>query len=368
LPVCLGEATKFSQRLLDSDKRYLVGPPAAGETVLRAIELEGEVVGWLSLTPITVPTSRLDRSFQDEQLKAVYPIALGALLLSLLIGIPLGRYLLKPVKALAKGAHDLTLGDYMTRLDIQRRDELGQLAQDFNQLAKTLQQNELLRRQGMADVSHELRTPLALLRGEIEAMQDGIRPVDQNQLAKLHNSNSQLSRLVDDLYDLALTDAGALNYRKEPLDLAEVIEEAAEAAEYSISQVGLVLQHRAQPDLEVTGDSRRLRQVLDNLLKNSRRYTDAGGEVRLTAWQEAGWVCVRLEDSAPAVAAGSLPRLFDRFYREEGSRSRAFGGAGLGLAICRNIVDAHQGQISAQDSSLGGLQVDIKLPCSGVAR
>ncbi|WP_051560062.1 ATP-binding protein [Marinobacterium jannaschii] len=356
-------------RLLDAGKNYLIGPPdVRGNAALRAIELDDEIVGWLSLTPITVPTSSLDRSFRDEQLSAVYPIAIGALLLSLLIGIPLGRYLLRPVKALATGAHSLTQGDFKTRLDIQRRDELGQLAEDFNVLAKTLQQNELLRRQGMADVSHELRTPLALLQGEIEAMQDGIRPVDQNQLSKLHNSNTQLSRLVDDLYDLALTDAGALNYRKESLDLAEVIQQSAEAADYRLSQAGLTLQHRIPSLPGVSGDARRLRQVFDNLLKNSRRYTDAGGEVRISAWRDDSWVCIRIEDSAPAVAEENLPHLFDRFYRAEGSRNRAFGGAGLGLAICRNIVDAHQGQISARESTLGGLQVDIRLPGTDSAR
>ena len=350
-------------RLLDAEKRYLIGPPDhSGNARLRPIELDGEVIGWLSLTPLPVPERALDRSFRDEQLNAVYPIAIGALLLSLLIGVPLGRYLLRPVQAVARGAHSLTRGNFDMRLDIRRRDELGQLAEDFNVLAKTLQQNELLRRQGMADVSHELRTPLALLQGEIEAMQDGIRPVNQAQLEKLHHSNTQLSRLVDDLYDLALTDAGALNYRKTSLNMAEVIEHSLEAAEYRFEQQRLSLQQEVADTLPLSGDARRLRQVLDNLLKNSRRYTDAGGIVRVTAWQSGRWIWVRVEDSAPAVAAEHLPRLFERFYRTEGSRNRAFGGAGLGLAICRNIIDAHQGQISARESELGGLQVDIRLP------
>jgi two-component system sensor histidine kinase BaeS len=214
----------------------------------------------------------------------------------------------------------------------------------------------------MADISHELRTPLALLRAEIEAMQDGIRASDEAQLNKLHHSVMQFSRLVDDLYDLALADAGALSYHKAPLNLAEVLIESAASAEHRISQKGLKLRLEIADRLPVFGDARRLRQVADNLLKNSRRYTDSGGEIRLSAWRAGRQVYFKIEDSAPGVAQETLARLFDRFYRAEESRSRAGGGAGLGLAICRNIVEAHQGSISAKVSPLGGLQIVVSLP------
>jgi two-component system sensor histidine kinase BaeS len=214
----------------------------------------------------------------------------------------------------------------------------------------------------MADISHELRTPLALLRGEIEAMQDGIRATDRAQLDKLHDTVLQFSRLVDDLYDLALTDAGALNYRKAVFDLAEVLQDAVAAAEPRLSQQKLSLQCEIAPRLPVFGDARRLRQVADNLLKNSRRYTDPDGEIRLTAWWAAKRIYLKIEDSAPGVDQATLSRLFDRFYRAEGSRARASGGAGLGLAICRNIIEAHQGDIVAKPSPLGGLQIVISLP------
>ncbi len=350
-------------RLLDVQKRYLIGPPdTSGKPVLRPIELDGEVIGWLSLTPQPVPASGLERSFRDEQLNAIYPIAAGALLLALLIGIPLGRYLLRPVKDVAQGAHLLAQGQFSMRLEPRSSDELGQLAMDFNALAEALQRNELLRRQGMADISHELRTPLALLRGEIEAMQDGIRPFDEFQLGKLHGSIMQLNRLVDDLYDLALTDAGALNYRKDSLDLAGILRLASDSAEHRINQIGLTLHQDIPDQLFVFGDARRLRQVVDNLLKNSRRYTDPGGEIRVSAWQTNQQVHFNIEDSAPGVDEERLSHLFDRFYRAEGSRNRAIAGAGLGLAICRNIVEAHQGTIEAKSSPLGGLQIVVTLP------
>ncbi len=350
-------------RLLDGQKGYLIGPPdPSGKAVLRPIELDGEVVGWLSLTPQPIPATGLEKSFRDEQLNAIYPIAAGALLLALLVGIPLGRHLLKPVKDVAQGAHALAQGRFDMRLEPRSRDELGQLVMDFNALAEALQRNELLRRQGMADISHELRTPLALLRGEIEAMQDGIRPFDQFQIGKLHGSIMQLNRLVDDLYDLALTDAGALNYRKESLNLAEILRLASDSAEHRISQRGLSLHQDIPEQLIVLGDARRLRQVVDNLLKNSRRYTDHGGEIRISAWQTESQVHFKIEDSAPGVDAETMSRLFDRFYRIEGSRNRATAGAGLGLAICRNIVEAHQGDIFARQSPLGGLQIVVTIP------
>lgn len=350
-------------RLLDVNLNNLIGPPdRSGNVAMRPIDLDGEVIGWLSLTPQAVPSAALDRSFRDEQLDTIYPIAIGALILALLLGIPLGRHLLKPVKEVVQGTRALARGDFETRLAQRSSDELGRLALDFNTLAEALQRNELLRRQGMADISHELRTPLALLRGEIEAMQDGIRAVNDAQLDKLHQGIMQLNHLVDDLYDLALTDAGALNYNKTSLNLAEVLRQSAASAEHRIKQQHLTLNLEIPGDLPVFGDARRLRQVADNLLKNSRRYTDPDGIINLSGWKTNRQIHFKIEDSAPGVDRESLAKLFNRFYREEGSRNRISGGAGLGLAICRNIVDAHQGEIIAKPSPLGGLQIVVTLP------
>jgi len=350
-------------RLLDAYQQRLIGPPdTSGQAVLRAIELDGKVIGWLSLTPLPVPSAGLARSFRDEQLNAIYPIAAGALLLALLLGIPLGRHLVEPVKEMARGIHTLAQGRFDLRLNPRSKDELGQLALDFNLLAEALQRNELLRRQGMADISHELRTPLSLIRGEIEAMQDGIRPVNATQLGKVHQSVMQLNHLIDDLYDLALTDAGALNYRMASVNLATVLRRSIDSAEYRLAGKQLTLHEDIPTQLAVFGDLKRLRQVVDNLLKNSLRYTDAGGRIMLSAWATDGQVHIKVEDSAPGVRDEVLPRLFERFYRAEESRNRASGGAGLGLAICRNIVEAHQGRMHAQHSPLGGLQVVVTLP------
>ncbi|MES9991944.1 MAG: ATP-binding protein [Candidatus Thiodiazotropha sp.] len=350
-------------RLLDAEKNNIIGPPSSdGNAMLRPIELDQRTIGWLSLSPLPVPESDLDRRFRDQQLQAIYPIAGGALLLALMIGIPLGRHLLKPVKAVAAGAHALARGRFDIRLDPQGSDELGRLVDDFNALAKVLQRNEQLRRQSMADVSHELRTPLAILRGDIEAIQDGVRPLDQSQIARLHNTVMVLSRLVNDLYDLALVDAGALTYQKSVIDLSAIMQQAADAAEGEFAKKEIMLVTDIEEGLEIFADERRLRQVFDNLLKNSLRYTDNGGECRLTAQRKKRQIHINLEDSAPSVSQSELPKLFDRFYRVEASRNRSKGGAGLGLAICKTIVTAHEGKIAAQASRLGGIRIHIKLP------
>ncbi len=350
-------------RLLDADRHNVIGPPSVGDNALsRPIELDGRTIGWLSLSPLPVPESDLDRRFRDQQLRSIYPIAGGALLLALMLGIPLGRHLLKPVKAIAAGAHTLARGRFDVRLESQSKDELGRLVDDFNALARVLERNEQLRRQSMADVSHELRTPLAILRGDIEAIQDGVRPLDQAQMARLHDTVMLLSRLVNDLYDLALVDAGALTYQKSVIDLSAIIQQAAYAAEGEFAKKEIMLATDVDQGMKIFGDERRMRQVFDNLLKNSLRYTDSGGECRLTAIRKKQRIYVNLEDSAPSVALDELPRLFERFYRVEASRNRSSGGAGLGLAICKTIISAHEGEIGAQASRLGGIRIHIKLP------
>ncbi|WP_415905556.1 ATP-binding protein [Neptuniibacter sp. QD48_55] len=353
-------------RLLDTTGHLLIGPPDSnGRTMERPIVLDGKTIGFLSLSYVPLPIAGIDERFREDHQNVIYYIAIASLLLAVIVGIPIGRRFIRPVKAITDGAHELAQGKFDTRIEVTGHDELGQLAHDFNGLAMALERNESLRRQGMADISHELRTPLALVRSEIEAMQDGIRPLNQQQLEKLHSSTQQLSSLVDDLYDLALTDAGALNYRKEDINLAEMLESAASSAEHSLSSSGLLFEVDISPNLPIFGDPKRLRQVIDNLLKNSRRYTDRHGTIQLTAWMEGSLVNFSIEDSAPGVDSDVLPRLFDRFYREEGSRNRATGGAGLGLSICRNIVEAHQGSITAEPSLLGGLKVTVSLSVEG---
>jgi len=212
-------------------------------------------------------------------------------------------------------------------------------------------------------VSHELRTPLGVLHGELEAIEDGVRTLDRESVRSLQAEVATLNKLVSDLYDLSLADVGALTYRKADLDVAETLRLAAGAFRERLSERGIKLALvLPEAPLMAFVDERRLVQLFNNLLENTCRYTDAGGMLRVSARRDGANVCIDFSDTAPGVADEQRAHLFERFYRTDASRNRQSGGAGLGLAICQRIVEAHDGRIEAKASPLGGLWVAIELP------
>lgn len=353
--------------LLDAQRRPIIGyHGSSSEMLLRPIRHREQVVGWMALAPLQSVTSVGDRRFQLNQLRSSLLIGLACLLATGVIAWWLSRALLRPIREVARATHRLAAGDYEIQLPVRSADEAGQLAGDFNRMAATLASNERLRRDFMADISHELRTPLAVMRAELEAMEDGIRPVDSNGLRSLQGEVGSLSKLVDDLFDLSLAEVGGPTYRRERIDLCVLLPVVTEAFQASFAErrLHLRLELPGQP-LWVMGDEGRLGQLLHNLLENSRRYTDAGGHTVLRAFQEGDQVLVQCEDTAPGVDSASLARLFERFYRAERSRNRASGGTGLGLAICRGIAEVHGGQLTAKASAMGGLLLVLTLPLAG---
>lgn len=357
-----GATRRFT--LYDAQRRRLAGfPGPAINAVERAIVVDGATVGWLAMAPFENASSAAERRFEDGQTRASWAVGLGATLMAAAIAAWASRRLLTPVKRVAAATHRLAAGDYETRVDVRSRDEVGQLADDFNRLAHTLQRNEQMRREFMADVSHELRTPLGVLHGELEALEDGVRSLDQASLRSLQAEVATLNKLVNDLYELSLADVGALAYRKADVDLTEPLQQTAGAFGERLAASGLTLELSlpAQP-LTVFADERRLQQLFNNLLENSCRYTEAGGVLRIAARAEEGQVLIDVMDSAPGVGNEHLARIFDRFFRVDSSRNRSSGGAGLGLTICRRIVEAHDGRIDAKPSPLGGLWMAIRLP------
>jgi two-component system, OmpR family, sensor histidine kinase BaeS len=364
-------AHRFETRvfLLDAAKRQIAGPPGLlqSQVDFKKIVSGPRVVGYLGIRPRQRLTDTHQLTFVKSQKLAMGMIAAVMLLVSAVISLPLSNRLVQPIRNLAGSMHRLAMGEFGTRVPVGSEDELGQLARDFNTLALTLEKNEQARRRWVADISHELRTPLSILRGEIEAIQDGIRPSGPESMRSLHAEVMHLSRLVDDLYQISLYDIGGLSYRKELLDLRELLEQELESFQPEFVQKKILLKTAiaVKGELEIFADPSRLQQLFDNLLENSLKYTDAGGEllVRLAARGER--VTVEFEDSAPGVPPEELERLFDRLYRVESSRNRALGGAGLGLAICKNIVEAHEGTIEALPSSKGGIVIRIELPLTG---
>lgn len=350
--------------LLDTDRRVIVGFREIRKGAIeRAVEVDGKTVGWVAMMPFQSVSEAGDQRFQKNQLRASWIIGSLCVLLAAGIAWWIARVLLAPVKRVAAATHRLTSGDYASRVAVASHDEVGQLARDFNSLAFTLQRNERMRREFMADVSHELRTPLGVLHGELEAMEDGVRRLDAQAVRSLQHEVGMLNKLVTDLYDLSMADVGALAYRKADVNLRELLELSVDSFRERLASAGLRLELvlPAQP-LMMFADERRMQQLFSNLVLNSCRYTDAGGVLRIEAREDGNEIAIDLMDSAPGVDATLLPRLFERFFRGEASRNRASGGAGLGLAICRSIVEAHGGTIEAKASPLGGLWIAVRLP------
>ncbi len=359
---------RFPFIILDAGKKPLFGNPAeVKDANFRSIVHNGETVGYIGLLPPKHFLNPPQLEFLRRQKTALILAAFGMALLVAIFSIPLSNRLVRPIRAMTAATRDLASGKYAVRVPVSSSDELGQLAGDFNAMALTLEKNEKARRQWIADISHELRTPLAVLRGEIEALLEGIRSITPDAIRSLHAEALRLHRLVDDLYQLALSDLGALTYRKEDLDPAEVLRDSIETyrAEFAHKNIRLKADISQGPEIMVFADRERLQQLFLNLVDNSLKYTEPGGELVIRLKRSADKVAIDFEDSAPGVPDAELDRLFDRLYRVEGSRSRASGGAGLGLAICRNIVEAHNGTISAHPSPLGGVLIRVIMPAAG---
>jgi two-component system sensor histidine kinase BaeS len=354
--------------ILDAKRKPLFGNPSeASDANFRSLKHNGDVVGYLGLlSPKHFPTPP-QLEFMKHQKLALILATLGMVLVVGIFSIPLADRMVRPIKAIAAATHHLASGEYSIRVPVKSSDELGQLATDFNAMALTLEHNEKERRQWVADISHELRTPLAILRGEIEALMEGIRSTSPEAICSLHAEVMRLHRLVEDLYQLALSDLGTLTYRKEDLNLSDILWESIDSYKTEFARKGITITEGIAEgsDLRVFADSERLYQLFGNLLDNSLKYTDPGGKLVIKLSQQNGRAEIVFQDTAPGVPEGELDRLFDRLYRVEGSRNRTSGGSGLGLAICRNIVAAHDGKIFAFTSPIGGLTIMVDLPLTG---
>jgi len=360
-----GRRSRWPFIVLDAARKPVFGNTEETEGMdFRPVFHNGKTVGYVGLLPPKQFLNPHQLQFLRQQKSALILAAGGMVLAVMIFSLPLAKRLVRPIRAMTAATGDLASGKYTVRVPVGSLDELGLLARDFNTMALTLEKNEQARRQWVADISHELRTPVAVLRGELEALLDGIRTITPETIQSLHAEAMRLNRLVDDFYQLSLTDIGALTYRKENLDLDNVLGDSIESYRTEFGRKGIRITKNFSGEREILmfADRERLNQLFTNVLENSLRYTDRGGELVIGLTSTEGQVTIEFQDSTPGVPVGELDRLFERLYRVEGSRSRTSGGAGLGLAICKNIVEAHEGTISAHPSPLGGLLIKITLP------
>jgi two-component system sensor histidine kinase BaeS len=349
--------------LLDEKRVRIAGaePGALESVTLQPLETGGQPIGWIGFRPMGNALPPDAERFLSGQIMIMAASLAVSMLVAALLAWVLARNVSRPVGALGETLTHLSEGDFAVRAGDVGGDEIARLAANVNRLAATLEQNRTARRRWMADIAHELRTPVAVLKGEIEALSDGVRPADERMATSLAEEVDHLTALIDDLQTLALSDAGALNIRKEPLDLAELVSQTAGLFRERLAERRIVLDMDIPSNLVVAGDAQRIRQLLHNLFENATRYVEDAGRIRLCL-QATGGAELVLEDSGPGVGDDQLQRLFERFYRAEGSRSRVTGGSGLGLAICRNIAEAHGGAIEASHSELGGLKIRVRFP------
>lgn len=366
-------AHQFTDRffLLDADKKLILGMDLNNrednkEKEIIALKNKEIIIGYLGLHPQNTLDNLIPMGFLHEQRNAVVVIAAFVLVLSAILAYLLALRLIRPLKKITEATHVLAQGEYSVRVPVESYDELGKLASDFNALALVMEHNESSRRRWVADISHELRTPLTFLRSQVEAIQDGVRQPTTESIQAIHQEIMRFTRLVDDLYQLSISDVGAQTYQKDEVELYAIIHQAIMmiGSEFVAKNINLKCDRPLVSSL-VYGDRERLRQLFGNLLVNSLKYTDEGGELRIDVTNQGGKVVVDFQDSAPGVPATELDKLFESFYRVDSSRNRATGGAGLGLAICRNIVKAHEGTIVAKPSALGGVWIRVEIPSYG---
>jgi two-component system sensor histidine kinase BaeS len=351
--------------LFDENKQLVVGPPGfpVRGYVLRPINVSGQTIGWLGLMPLRHGSHPLELAFVEEQTKALCLAGICVFALAGLISFFLSKHFLSPIKKLTEAAKELRSLHFGTHIDVRASDELGQLANAFNSMAQALEKNETLRKQWTSDVAHELRTPLAILRGEIEAMQDGVREINVERLGSLHDETDRIGKLVDDLHVLFVADSENLVQQRHPVKPLAILREVIGAFETRLTQAGIQIEANSIEDqgAVIIGDEDRLRQLFANLIENTIRYTDTPGVLRISHYRSLQKLTLVFEDSPPGVPSEALEHVFDRLYRVDKSRSRALGGGGLGLSICKEIVNGHGGAIHAAHSSLGGLLISIEL-------
>lgn len=337
------------------------------------IQANGRTVGAL------IASSPNIAAFDAQQQEFLTRVNLSLLLaggvaggVALLLGFFLFYQITAPLNALTTAARKIAAGDFAARVAQPRDDELGQVSRAFNAMAEALAQSETARRNMIADIAHELRNPLGVLQGQLEAMLDGVFPTTNEQLASLYDETLLLARLIGDLRDLALADAGQLQITRQPTDLRALMEKIVSAFALQASEKNIALTTQCADDLpRVNADAQRIEQVLRNLIGNALRYTPEGGTISVQCVvdsassevsRQKSSVIVRVSDTGSGIPREDLPHVFERFWRGDKSRARTGGGAGLGLAIAKQLIAAHGGTIGVESEAGRGATFWFTLP------
>ena len=360
----------FAERIsvVRADDSYLFGLELTGGSqsmAARPIRVRGEVVAFARIFTYQYSGPEdLDMAFLNTQYAS---IALAALLLTALataIAWALAQRDVRALKQAQSAAQQIGSGTFVGQLESSRGDEIGDLLRMINGMANSLSADDSRRKRWIADISHELRTPSAVLRGEIDALIDHVRPLEPNAIVSLREEVVRLTCLIDDLHLVALSELSSFPCERRECDALNLVRRMVAGYELRAHKQGMALQFvaPAQDPLPVHWDARRIEQLLRNLLENSLRYTDAPGRIVVALESDGMQVILTVDDSAPGVSQADAERIFLPLHRTDAARARNAEGSGLGLAICQIIVQAHGGSIQASSSELGGIRMQVCLP------
>jgi two-component system sensor histidine kinase BaeS len=358
--------------LLDEDGKvivpgqgFVVGDKVHQQTFNNAIPIvvDGKEVGRLIAGQDALAVSASGEEFLGRVNRVLIFSTIGAVMVAMILAIILARTLTKPLRELTVATRAVAAGDLEQQVRVRSRDELGQLAEAFNQMNANLARARDMRRQMTADIAHELRTPLSVILAHTEGIKDGVLPPSEETFQIIHDETQRLSTMVEELRTLTLAETGELGLTPSMVKPADLINQAAAAQGPRAKQREIDIELDIEPGLpEIEVDPYRMAQVLANLMDNALRYTPIGGRIELHARRITNGIQLVVQDNGPGVDADELTHIFNRFYRIDKSRQRDDGGSGLGLAIAKSIVERQGGQIRAESKPGEGMTILIEFP------
>jgi len=355
-----GTVIADSQRKLLGEY-YNPDSPGSNLTMPWSAAFLGKV--YISSDPEAEPYVTPFRRLSDSISRSLLLGGSVAIVIALLLTFVLSRRISSPIAVLANAARRLGRGDLSQRVQFKGKGEVGVLAQAFNSMAADLEHAEQLRRNLVADVAHELRTPLSNIQGYLEAIRDRVMKPNAATIRSLNEETVLLSRLVDELQELSLAEAGELRLVYQAEDIAKLVKQTLTSWQPQFAAKEILLSLDLPDNLPLVSiDWQRVQQVLHNLLENAVAHTGKGGTITVAAAKQGDWVEISVSDTGEGIPAKDLPNIFERFYRVDRSRTRATGGSGLGLTIAKRLVEAHGGKITVQSKLGKGSCFSFTLP------
>lgn len=336
----------------------------SSSTLKRNIEINGKRVGtlWVEAEPPST-FKTLEDAFLTSVNRSVMLSGMAVVILAVILASFFSARLSRPLRQLTAAAEKISSGNFSQKVEVQSKNEVGQLGSAFNKMTRNLEQNEYLRRSLVADVAHELRTPLSILRGNLESILAGVAPMKEENLALLHDEVLRMSYLVHDLQELSLAEARQLKLNKQKIDVVELTGKIISFFKLEAEAKGIQIFLEAKspiPHLNV--DPNRMEQVIANLVSNAVRYSSENESIMIRVAKEEQNLVLDVIDSGPGIPSEELPYIFERFYRGDKARSRVSGGTGLGLAIAKGFVEMHGGSITAANNLDKGSTFTVRLP------